>query len=94
MRLSPFNRLMPDEQRRALVEANMALLSACTRHTFEVVQADYVMLDGAPVGILPGTRLQCVHCNGRMPALEAFRYTQGYAAAGGDPNEVIPGWTP
>lgn len=90
---SPLDVLMPDDQRRLAAEANQQRLQTCARHHFTCEDAFYLRdEEGAPVGIAPGTRLQCTACLGRMPALEAFRYAQGYKAAGGDPNVIIPGY--
>lgn len=66
----------------AFVKANRAKLDACARHRFEMGDPPYRF----------GMKLTCTNCGGTIDAVQAFVYTQGYKAAGGDPNDVIPGY--
>jgi hypothetical protein len=91
---SPFDPMMPDKERYRLAVANQHLLAECPKHRFDILGDEFIYSDGVPVGIAPGSRFFCSVCNGKMPALEASRYAQGYKAAGGDPNEIIPGYYP
>lgn len=34
----------------------------------------------------------CANCGGYMKVLEAAEYLNGYRAAGGNPNDVLPGY--
>lgn len=66
------------------IKRNRDRLDACPQHDF---------------GELPnpprfGQKLICTRCIGQMDAVQAFRYCQGFAAAGGDPNEVIRNFGP
>lgn len=36
--------------------------------------------------------LMCLNCGGKMEKLQAVRYAEGYAAAGGDINDVLQGY--
>lgn len=38
------------------------------------------------------TRLTCRHCGAWMNVLDIIHYADGYAAAGGNPNDVIQGF--
>lgn len=74
----------PEESRELLakVQANRARLDGCARHRFEIGDPPYRF----------GQKFECVNCGGEMDAVQAFRYCQGYKAAGGNPNDVIPGY--
>lgn len=56
---------------------NRAKLDSCKRHKF--------IYNGAKFG----SKLHCEICGGNMDAVQAFRYCQGYEAAGGNPNLII-----
>ena len=76
---------MTPEESRALfeqVKANRPKLDACPKHRFDVGDPPYRF----------GAKFTCTNCGGEMDAVQAFRYCQGFKAAGGDPNEVIPGY--
>lgn len=66
----------------AEVKANQARLDRCKRHLFELGPPPYRF----------GMKLTCQNCGGTIDAIKAFVYVQGYEAAGGDPNDVIPGF--
>lgn len=62
------------------VKANQRRLNECKRHhfTYSTVQL--------------GQPIQCDNCKGTMQLTDAGQYVKGYMAAGGDPNDVWPGW--
>lgn len=64
------------------VKANRAKIDGCARHRFEIGDPPYTF----------GQKFTCSNCGGTMDAVQAFRYCQGFKAAGGNPNEVIPGY--
>ncbi|UAG58633.1 hypothetical protein Guyu_038 [Pseudomonas phage Guyu] len=64
------------------IKANRAKLEACPKHHFNIGDPPYKF----------GAKFTCTNCGGTMDAVQAFRYCQGYEAAGGDPNEVIEGF--
>lgn len=66
----------------AEVKANQNRLDGCARHLFEIGEPPYQF----------GMKLTCQRCGGVIDAVKAFVYVQGYEAAGGDPNDVIPGF--
>ena len=68
----------------AEVKENSRKLGACPVHNFGL----------CPSGNeLWSTRyLVCLNCGGRMEKLQAVRYAEGYAAAGGDINDVLQGY--
>lgn len=66
----------------AEVQANRAKIDSCARHRFEIGDPPYRF----------GAKFERTNCGGTMDAVQAFRYCQGYKAAGGDPNDVIPGY--
>lgn len=62
------------------VKANSATLNACPQHLF-------------PEGkVRMGDKLTCVHCKGTVSLTDAGWYVKGFAAAGGDPDAVWPGF--
>jgi hypothetical protein len=62
------------------VKANGARKDACPRHhfTYETVQF--------------GQPIRCDNCGGTMQLTDAGMYVKGYIAAGGNPDDVWPGW--
>lgn len=76
--------MTPDEAKALYQKArdNRNSLDACPRHKFKDT--------GAPINFQ--TRYACEHCGGQLNALEASQYVRGFAAAGGDPESVFPGW--
>ena len=39
-----------------------------------------------------GKKVECAECGGRMCLTELGGYMSGYKAAGGNPNDLWPGW--
>ena len=66
----------------AEVRANQAKLDACPRHYFDPGDPPYKF----------GSKFTCTKCGGIMDAVHAFRYVQGYKAAGANPNDVFKGY--
>lgn len=64
------------------IKANQARLDGCKQHHFPTF----------PERLAFRQKLDCSKCGGSIDALQAYAYTRGFAAAGGDPNEIIPGW--
>lgn len=64
----------------AEIKANRARLDGCARHRFDLGDPPYKF----------GMKVTCTNCGGTLDAIHAFSYTQGYKAAGGNPNDVIP----
>ncbi len=75
--------MMRDAEAFMRIKENIAKLDNCVKHKFT--------LDAEPPYQF-GMKLTCENCQGEMKAVDAFRYVQGYKAAGGNPNEVIPGY--
>lgn len=63
------------------VKANIAKLLACKRHRFTA-------------GVRPafGQKLTCQECGGTMGLMSAGEYIRGYEAAGGNADDVWPGY--
>lgn len=59
-------------------KANRDKLELCEKHYFKA-KPPYKL----------GQKITCQNCGGTMSLIEAFRYTQGFKAAGLDPNEVF-----
>lgn len=68
------------------VKANHDALENCKRHRF-IDQRTPDQLRSAFQG-----RIICQTCKGELDLLDARTYVLGYMAAGGDPNDVWPGW--
>lgn len=66
------------------IKANQKRLDQCKRHHFPSWPQN--------ISTHLGLKVDCCNCGGQMDARMAASYTRGYAAAGGDPNEIIPGW--
>lgn len=66
------------------IKANAAKLNACPKHQFEAAPLPYKM----------GHKFTCRNCGGKMEAIGAMYYARGYAAAGKNPNEIIPEFFP
>lgn len=71
-----------DEERLALIKANRKRLNECKKHRFKLGELPYTL----------GTKFVCDNCAGVMPAVEAYQYILGYEAAGGNANDVAPGF--
>ena len=63
------------------VKANSTKLRACPRHRF---------LGGE---IRLGQKVVCLFCGGEMGLVSVGDYIRGYVAAGGDENDVWPGFS-
>jgi hypothetical protein len=66
----------------AEIKANASLLKACPRHKID------------PEARRFGKKSVCLNCHGQMDLGEWLSYTAGYKAAGGNPDDVWPGWVP
>lgn len=64
------------------IQENQRKLDCCPRHLF----------DNWPKGLTIGVRFVCSACNGNLDAINAYQYTLGYKAAGGNPEDIMPGW--
>lgn len=66
------------------LKANQARLDNCPRHHFPTWPND---------GLVLAQKFDCSVCGGRIDALHAYAYTRGYVAAGGNGNDIFPGWS-
>lgn len=64
----------------AEVRANIDALDGCPLHKFN------------PEHWRPGKPVTCTQCGGHMPLTRATAYMAGYKAAGGDSNDIWPGY--
>lgn len=64
------------------IKANQKRLDECPRHHFPTLP-----------DLTIGVKMNCANCGGTIHALNAYAYTRGYIAAGGDGNDIIPGWS-
>lgn len=67
------------------IKANQQRLDACKRHHFPSWPQN--------ISTHLGLKVDCSNCGGRMDARMVASYTRGYVAAGGNPNDIIPGWS-
>lgn len=65
-------------------KANKRRLDACARHRFFSRSPS----EGSPFG----KSFVCLNCGGAMNFLSIGEYIEGYQAAGGNPNDIWPGW--
>lgn len=72
----------------AEISANNDKLNACPRHFFEL--PDEAIAEG--MGALFGKKLTCLRCHGSLRLTDINQYIRGFEAAGGNPNDVLPGW--
>lgn len=84
MNTVPQPRFPASEALFAEVKANAERLAACKRHRVELGDPPYKF----------GMTVTCIGCGGTMKAVDLFRYVQGFEAAGGNPNDVVPGYNP
>ncbi len=61
---------------------NRATLDECPKHRFP--------LKGVKLRL--GARVMCTHCGGLLDLVRINDYARGYTAAGGNPEDVAPGW--
>lgn len=72
----------------ARVNENRRRLDACPRHLFpERVPG----IEGG-VGAMLGQKIRCKKCGGEMDLVALNYYVRGFEAAGGNGNDVLPGW--
>jgi len=71
-----------DAERYQLALTNRDKLDNCKKHRF----------NSEGISLYVGVQLACTNCGGHMDAVQAFRYCQGYEAAGGNPNDIIDGF--
>lgn len=64
------------------LQENQKRLDNCKRHHFPTFPE-----------VTFGMKLDCSKCGGRIDAVRAYEYAKGYAAAGGDPNDIFPNWS-
>lgn len=64
------------------IKDNQQRLDGCKVHWFPTLPA-----------ITLGAKFVCANCGGKIDALHAYAYTRGYIAAGGNGNNIIPGWS-
>ena len=64
------------------IKRNLDTLGACPKHKFS----------GGKV-VAMGARYTCLNCGGVMDLRSIGQYLKGYAAAGGDINEIWNGWS-
>lgn len=62
------------------IRENSVRLNNCPMHHFTYEKLEL------------GQRLKCDNCGGQMQITDAGYYVKGYKAAGGDPENVWPGW--
>lgn len=65
----------------AEIEQNQKTLESCKQHDFSDIP------EPEKLHILAS--FKCVNCGAKMRKIDAFNYTLGFEAAGGDPNKVI-----
>lgn len=64
------------------IRANRKRLDECPKHRFEIGEPPYRL----------GAKATCMHCHGEMELTSIDEYLRGYRAAGGNPNDIVPGW--
>lgn len=64
----------------AEVRENIRRLKSCPRHTVD------------PASRVFGQPTYCIHCGGKLRAEELMQYIAGYRAAGGNANDIWPGY--
>jgi hypothetical protein len=72
----------------AAIEANRDKLDGCKRHRFP---AEVPGIENGP-GAMFGQKIRCLECGGAMDLVALNYYVRGYEAAGGNGNDVLPGW--
>ena len=61
---------------------NRRKLDECKRHLFHLPKPPYIL----------GQRATCEHCGGSLGLVEVNQYVRGYEAAGGNCDDVCPGF--
>lgn len=67
----------------AEVRENNRRWRECPRHLFEAWNPDERKF---------GEKLTCKNCGASEMLNDIARYIEGYKAAGGDPNDIMPNW--
>lgn len=62
------------------IRANSKKLQECKCHKFSGERMP------------PGNNYTCLNCGGEMKGRDVLFYIEGYKAAGGDCNDIYPGW--
>ena len=72
----------------ALAAANRDKLDGCPRHCFP----DPIPAQGEGVIAMFGRKMVCSNCGGKVDLVAINYYVRGYEAAGGNGNDIVPGW--
>lgn len=72
----------------AKIKANRDKLDACPGHRFS---GEIPGIAEGSIGML-GQKIECLRCKGGMDLVALNYYVRGYEAAGGNGNDVLPGW--
>lgn len=79
------NGMKISEERKAQlfaeVQQNQKTLESCKQHNFSDIPE--------PRKLHLLASFKCANCGGKMRKIDAFNYTLGFEAAGGDPNKII-----
>ena len=70
------------DPRMVAIRENAAKIEGCPKHHFKTDPPPYKL----------GQRFTCSNCGGEMDGIGVLRYMQGYLAAGGNSDDVCPGW--
>ena len=76
---------MTEEQGQAMwqqIRENQNKLDACPKHLFKLTSPPWP----------PFTKVKCENCGGEIDRRRILDYVQGYIAAGGNPEDIVPGW--
>lgn len=65
----------------ATIRARHAREAACPKHRFEGLQS-----------VRFGEKFTCLNCGVQMRLTDIGQYIRGYQAAGGDKDDIWPGW--
>lgn len=65
------------------VRQNLTTIDNCPRHRVSASKFDQYE---------QGMTITCEVCGGKFTRVYLGNYIQGYKAAGGDPNDIVPGW--
>lgn len=64
------------------IRENQDRVRGCRVHVFPAIGNNYRL----------GQKLTCLNCGGVMDLREVGNYLRGFAAAGGNPQDVLPDW--
>ena len=62
------------------VQENLKKIRECSKHEFNIEERK------------PFAKLTCNNCGGTVDSSYVLHYIQGYKAAGGDPEDIVPGF--